>query len=227
MSKRNPNIIEFAAAVQDHLQDRMRTCVPATVVSYDQNAQTITAQPSPNYGTEPHALVYDVPVLFPSGGGWSISWGLNPGDPVHLLVSDRPLEGFRDGDGKPYTITEKRKHNISDAEALPAAGPVPDPISGLSSNFIIRGPSGVHIEIELITGNVIVDGNVILAGANASLATGGVAIAQLVHTYLLQLFTALGTAPMDGGATLKSSGLAFINANPFTAFASSKLFAEQ
>lgn len=227
MSKRNPSVIDFGLAVRGGTQEGMRTCVPSTVLDYSTADQTITAQPSANYGDEPHAKVYDVPVLFPSGGGWSISWGLNPGDPVHLLVADRALEGFRSGGGQPYTPADKRRHNISDAEALPASGPTPNPITGLTSNFVIRGPTGIHFEIDSTIGDILINGtNVIQLGDGATNPAGLIALAQGLHTYLVQIFTAAATATMDGGATFKANILAQLGANPYTAFATTKTIAQ-
>lgn len=227
MSRRNPTAVDVGSAIQQDLQERMRTVMPATVLAYHTTgprAQTIDAQPSANFDGKPHAQVNDIPVLFPGGGGWSMEWDLLPGDLVVLFVADRELDGARDGNWQPYTPGDARMHSHNDALAMPCA---PVPIPGLSRNFTIRGTNGIHLEINGETGNLLLEGTVqIQAGVNATMPTGLLAQAQPLHQYLTTIIGAAATATMDGGATFKANLLAQLAANPYTQFATTKTFAE-
>lgn len=153
MGEQITSVIPMLAAVQADLGKRIRTVVPATIVSYDPVAGTATVAPAPkerdNAGDyEPEAPVTEAPVAFPSGGGWSISWALLPGDPVLLMVPDRSTEGWR-VTGTAYEPQNGLRHALSYAFVYPGAGPAPSPITGLSStDMIIRGPGGVAFQVS-------------------------------------------------------------------------------
>lgn len=79
----------------------MQTAFVASVVSYDRDTQTATLKPQ-------HLEVWDaeldpvelpdldnVPVLFPGGAGYSITWDLSPGDFVMVKCTKYSLDVWR------------------------------------------------------------------------------------------------------------------------------------
>lgn len=68
----------------------------------------------------PIAPLRDVPVLWPSGGGRGLVWGLQAGDPVYVQVREICHDGWdagqRSGDAVPEV---DRRHDWSDAVVLP------------------------------------------------------------------------------------------------------------
>lgn len=64
-----------------------------------------------------YPLLEMVPVVFPSGGGFSFTWPIVPGDECLLVFCDREIDGWQvSGDGQPPKTVNM--HDISDAIAI-------------------------------------------------------------------------------------------------------------
>lgn len=162
---------------------------------------------------EPEApiVIPGVRVAWPraSGGAAYLTLPLQPGDTGLLVFADRALDRWY-AQGGAVDPGDARAHSLADAvfyPGLPADSdtitPAPDPVAP-----VIEGPQ-------------------IKIGRNATAPTGQIALAQALHTYITALITAGAPAPSgDGGAALKSTMLAYLAANPFTAFATTKALAE-
>lgn len=191
MTARNPSAPEMLDAVQRHLQVRIRTIVPSIVIAYDPATQTATVQPAANDRMRsgefvPKGPTPPLPVAFPEGGGWSISWALLPSDRVLLLVGDRDAAGFRTL-GSGYNPASARMHNVTDAFVWPGAGPSPDPITGLSpTDLIIRGPGGIAMQVSPA-------GIISLAGGGPAVGRVGDAVEAtgFMDTWMGQVATAI------------------------------------
>lgn len=210
MTAQSPSVIDALTAVQDDLALRMRTVVPAVVVSYDPATQSAAIQPAPKErtpGGEFRALaqIPNAPVVFPSGGGWSISWSLVADNEVLLLCSDRGLDRWR-STGSPYAPEDGRKHHLSAAFVWPGAGPAPDPITGLSAtDLVIRGPGGVAIQVTPAGAITIA-----AAGQLASAARVGDAVAPTadMQTWITAVAGVTGAAaPVGFGRIAAGSAL--------------------
>ena len=69
---------------------------------------------------EPIAPLLGIPVLWPSGGGRGMVWGLVEGDPVYVAVREVDHDGWDAGQrGDDQTPTDDRRHDWSDAVVLP------------------------------------------------------------------------------------------------------------
>ena len=69
---------------------------------------------------EPIAPLLGIPVLWPSGGGRGMVWGLVAGDPVYVAVREVDHDGWDAGQrGDDQTPTDDRRHDWSDAVVLP------------------------------------------------------------------------------------------------------------
>jgi len=94
------------------------------VLSYDASTQRVRVQPMARKyfkdGTsEKIAPVDAVPVQFPGGAGFSITWPLAPGDPVWLAFSGRPFDAWKHtGDAEAEEPT-RRRFALSDCVAYP------------------------------------------------------------------------------------------------------------
>jgi len=107
-----------------------RTMIPARVVSYDSTKQTITAQIVVRsfYLDEDNVMfsylpkpIANIPVLFPAGDGFSITWPLAKDDAVTLVFADRSVDEWKHSGGADNTPQDMRRWNMSDAFALPGA----------------------------------------------------------------------------------------------------------
>ena len=77
----------------------LHTALPGRVVSYDKGKQSANIQPmldrSVNGETEQMPVVVGVPVIFPRGGGASITFPVQEGDGCLLIFCERSLTSGR------------------------------------------------------------------------------------------------------------------------------------
>jgi hypothetical protein len=124
-----------ADSLEDVLEDalvgalyaRVHVSLPGRVVSYDLTTQTAAVQPivrarfrSEDDTVETYQLpvLPAVPVAFPQGGGCSITWPLQQGDDVLLVVSERSLDEWKATAAGEVAAQDARRFDLSDAVAL-------------------------------------------------------------------------------------------------------------
>lgn len=117
----NADMGAAAAAFADESSKRIRVALPGVIVSFDSDAQTATVQPLIKQvmadGTnELLPVLQDVPVSFPRGGGFVLTFPVGPGDECELLFHDRCIDGWW-ASGNPSEPLDYRIHDLSDATA--------------------------------------------------------------------------------------------------------------
>ena len=132
MSNMNPDLdysnlaLSLRFAIRQSLKD-VYTCMPGVVQQYDPHTRRAVVRGALRIVTTDgreieRVAIRNVPVVFPSGGGFALTFPLRPGDPVLLVYSQRGLSEFKrtldvsapDVDG---FFSEK------DAIAIPGFGP--------------------------------------------------------------------------------------------------------
>lgn len=113
-------------ALADSVSASLRVALPGIIQSFDPQAVTCVVQPAIK-GSVRDAnnkltsltlpLLVDVPVVFPRGGGYSITFPIRKGDECLLLFSDRCID-FWWQNGKVQEAVDPRQHDLSDAFAL-------------------------------------------------------------------------------------------------------------
>lgn len=118
-----------------------RTSVPATVSSFDEDTQMVTAVPNirkiqtidgqqTNIEMPP---VINVPLVFPHSqtAGFALTMPVNKGDQVLLIVADRSIDRWVEFSGvqNPVEGIESRTHDITDSLAIIGATPNPQALS--------------------------------------------------------------------------------------------------
>ena len=172
------------AAVKYHLGE-VNTAIPARIISYDPTTQAAEVQPLikrryKNGDVIDRAPITGVPVVFPAAGGGIITFPVVEGDTVLLIFSQRSIDRWIRGDGQPVDPGDNRKHDISDAMAIPGLFALNQALQSDPDNVVIKF-SGASIalttsgEVQIIapggltvTGDVTVSGNIV-----ASEVTGG------------------------------------------------------
>lgn len=101
-------------------------CLPCIVQSYNESAMTIEAQPAirERYVGEDgkiqyvnYPLLINVPVCFPSAGGFHIKFPINQGDECIVIFSDLSIDNFWLY-GNVQNPVEQRRHDLSDGLAI-------------------------------------------------------------------------------------------------------------
>ena len=109
-----------AAQIDGRLKD-LHTCMPGIIASFDPDTQTASVQPAiKRIFTEKGAvnlpLCVDVPVQFPGGGDFFLTFPVKPGDECMLHFSERCID-FWHANGGVQLPGEYRLHDLSDAMA--------------------------------------------------------------------------------------------------------------
>lgn len=216
------------SVIESKLVD-VHTSIPARVVKYDATTQTADceivvqrAEIAEDGATaiETYPIIPNVPVGWPSGGGYSLQFPLAKGDGVWLVFSEAAISGWRQT-GEVSPPGDLDRHDISYPIALPCARHNKQPLPE-ATGAMLATPGNVAAE-HLLTIEGLVNLLVLLlpvvnplalanpAAADAAIATalagaaasGGWTVASLSQTALA---TALTTQPPKTD-TLLPSGL--------------------
>jgi hypothetical protein len=148
-----------------------RVAGPAKVVKFNSALQRVdvqlTIQQIINGENVSHTVLFDLPLVFPTAGGFSITFPVSIDDEVLILYSDRCIDGWLESGEVSRQITH-RAHDISDGFAIVGVKSEPNAIQGYSEDHLeIRDDSGNQairlnsdgkIEIETNGQDVIIDG---------------------------------------------------------------------
>jgi hypothetical protein len=127
----------------DKLSQSIRVAIPATVVSFNPQDQTITAKPNireklidrtsgQQYWQELPVLP-KVPVCFPQAGNFVLTMPVQPGDEVLLVFTDMCMDSWWANGGLQNWI-DRRRHDLSDAIAVCGVNSVPNVIPNIANN---------------------------------------------------------------------------------------------
>lgn len=132
-NSKSPDLAELLRLAMRQAQAELHVSFPGRVESYDASEQKADIQPllqrvivdADGNELDPETLpiLHDVPVAFPRGGGFFLSWPLAAGDLVHVLIVERSIDQFLGGDGEITRPLDFRMHNLSDAVAYPGLYP--------------------------------------------------------------------------------------------------------
>ena len=185
------------------------TALPASVVSVNLAAQTVSVQPTIQGSVADPAgnvrqvnlpLLVDVPLVWPKAGGFALTFPVAPGDEVLVVFACRCIDSWwqSGGIGAP---AEARMHDLSDGFAILAPTSQPKKLANVSaSNVQLRNYAGntlVEItpdgkanitgaaEINLtapvinLTGTMNLNGQLTQTGGSMSI--GGIVFGTHVH----------------------------------------------
>ena len=201
------------------LQSQMWTAFPAIVQSVNLAAMTIECVPAikgvatdsngvQSFVTMP--VLADVPICFPSAGGFSLTLPIAVDDEMLVVIANRCIDAWWQSGGIQAPI-ELRMHDLSDGFAIPGPRSLPNVVSGISAtNAQLRNDAGtVYLEITptgginmvapsgvVVTGDLTVVGELIteaIATTGTLSITGALAVTGNI--------TASGTAVVTGEVT--------------------------
>lgn len=110
----------YSAQIEGRLKD-LHTCLPGIIVSFDSATQTASVQPAvkrifTERGAVNLPVCVDVPVAFPGGGDFWLTFPVKGGDECILLFSERAIDYWH-ANGGTQLPAEYRLHDLSDGIA--------------------------------------------------------------------------------------------------------------
>lgn len=179
-------------------QANVWTALPGVVQSFDANAVTAVVQPAIKaYVTKPDGskeavnlpLLLDCPVVFPRGGGCTLTFPVKPGDECLVVFSSRCIDAWWQSGGVQLPM-ESRMHDLSDGFVLVGPMSQAKKISNVSTSAVqLRSDDGVAF-VEIDPGS-----------KNVSLKTSSLVSIEAPNIYLTGNVTVTGTVTQSGGNT--------------------------
>lgn len=206
---------DAASVPVDERLKETHTCLPGIVKSFDAATQSATVQPAIQRIFIPDGPVnlpvcLDVPVQFPRGGGFVLTFPVTAGDECLLVFSERAIDFWFDRGGVQLPA-EYRMHDLSDAFAIMGVSSKPKAISAFATGAAelrsLDGNTVIHIENGEVT---IKAATVNVGGTGGELAAKG----ETLQTFVNALITALvaHTHPVSGA--LAAASAAFVALSP-------------
>lgn len=132
---------QTAQAIADSVSNQIRVAMPGIIQSFDPLTVTCTVLPAikgsdaSTTGTESAdlPLLVDVPVVFPRGGGVTLTFPVKTGDECLLIFSDRCIDFWWQSGGVQEPV-DTRQHDLSDGFAIVGPQSQAKKISGISAN---------------------------------------------------------------------------------------------
>ncbi len=132
-----------------------RICMPAQVISYNKDKQSVDVQPAfkKKYNSGDVVdlpQIFNVPVKFPRAGNAIIAMPLQKGDYVELSFADRSMDKWLTSGGV-VDPDDFRMHHLSDAVAYPGLYPFNESVSLANDRDIIimNSTGGAKTEIRI------------------------------------------------------------------------------
>lgn len=169
------------ARLAQAIMSAMRVSMPGIIQSFDPDAVTAVVQPAIK-GVEQDAsgadvsvnipLLVDVPVVFPRGGGCTLTFPVKAGDECLVIFADRCIDFWWQSGGIQEPVDE-RMHDLSDAFCIVGPQSQAKKISGISTTSTqLRTDDGAAF-VEVAAGH---DVTVKTPGKLTAIAEGGTEI---------------------------------------------------
>ena len=201
----DPEDTDVTQAWIDDALLRVQTSMPGRVQSYDPATQTADVVPllrvqvpqgDGSNAFEALPVVPHVPVKFPRGGGFAVTFPMAPGDFVLLVACSGDLGTWFAGDGSVTTPVDLRRHHLGNVVAIPGLFPRARALAHPSSNLCL----GLDSADASGTLEIASDGTVTLNGGTAAVGRVGDQVqVTLDATAIAAIIAPSGGGPCSGG----------------------------
>lgn len=156
-----------AAQIDGRLKD-LHTCMPGIIASFNPDTQTASVQPAiqrifTEKGPVNLPLCVDVPVAFPGGGDFFLTFPVKKDDECILFFSERCIDFWHEKGGVQLPA-EYRLHDLSDAFAQVGVNSQPKKLTALQMDGAELRTRSRSTYIRLTEGTIYVKGNIIHEG---------------------------------------------------------------
>lgn len=144
----------------DAFAAQLWTSLPGIIQSFDPVAQTCTIvpavqgaviTPSGEVQLVDLPVLVDCPVLWPNGGGFTLTFPIEPGDEGLIMFASRCIDSWwESGSSTPVPPAEIRFHDLSDGFVMVGPRSLPKAISGVSttSTQLRKDDGTAYVEIS-------------------------------------------------------------------------------
>lgn len=138
------NDLDFYTTLMDSIFSRMRVSIPGIISKFDADTQTAEVQIALREHVQQENMQYawteippllDVPIVFPRGGGYALTFPVKKGDECLIVFSDMCIDSWFSMSGIQNQI-EKRRHDLSDAIAIVGLSSQPRKLKDYSSKHV-------------------------------------------------------------------------------------------
>ena len=208
---RSGALAEVLASERRTLNEQLRVALPGIIQSFDPDTVTAVVQPAIRYierdndgnkETKDYPLLVDVPVIFPRGGGCTLTFPVKEGDECLVIFADRCIDFWWQSGGIQEPV-DGRMHDLSDAFCIVGPQSQAKKISGISTTAAQLRTDDGSAFIEVAAGH---DVTVKTSGKLTASADGGTEITSpeiILNGNLSQgMGEGGGTATMHGPVTV-------------------------
>ncbi len=142
-AERAPDPVEAQRRREDNLSASIRVAIPAKIVEWFPEKQTITAQPLIREKIKDLLTgaiawmelpqLHDVPVSFPQGQNFCLTFPVEVDDEVLIVFNDLSIESWQEL-GEIQNWVDKRRHDLSDGIALLGVNSKPNIIEHIATD---------------------------------------------------------------------------------------------
>lgn len=139
---RSGALAEMLNTERQIISDQLRVALPGIIQSFDPNTVTAVVQPAVkfvqldndgNQSTHNYPLLVDVPVIFPRGGGCTLTFPVTSGDECLVVFTDRCIDFWWQNGGIQEPV-DTRQHSLTDGFCIPGPQSQAKKISGISTS---------------------------------------------------------------------------------------------
>jgi len=164
MANKNPTLFDVVNKAAEKERLDIHTALPGRVVKFNANQNTVTVESmitqiltdGNNLALPP---LVDVPVQFPRGGGFVVTFPISDGDEGLIVFNERCIDGWW-ANGDKSAPMDARLHDYSDAVFIPGISS----LKNIIPNVFMDGVSMQTVDggtyIRLTNGKIFIKGDV-------------------------------------------------------------------
>jgi hypothetical protein len=174
---RSPSLGEVINRALEQGTAEIRVSLPCVVETWD-GAQTVSVKPQiqdqfiDDNGVQQNEVlpvIQGVPVEWPGGGGFQITFPLQPGDTGLIVFCDRSIELWM-ANGGDTAPADARRHHISDAIFRPGLKPNPSAVT-VDPSALVLGQANQPPDFVALASKVLTQLGDIVTGFNKHVHT--------------------------------------------------------
>lgn len=156
---------------EDQIARSLWTAIPGIVESVDYQEQTVTVQPTirekvnleGEYQWVELPKLIHVPFFIYSGGGYTITMPIQPGDECLVVFADMCIDAWWQSGGIQNQI-DRRRHDLSDGFAICGFKSQPNTVPGYSGSSV-QIKRGGHTIFDITASKVTINADVTINGS--------------------------------------------------------------